>query len=167
MKFSVSESVYKFQSSIEAMVSRVAKKKGLPNINAVVDLSNAVSLKYLVPLGAHDLDQADDDITVRFSVGGEQFRPFGQTDTEILDAGELIYTVGPHVRTRRWIWRQSELGKITTQSKNIFFPIDGFTGKNDTQVMAARNTLAALLQKSFSCDVTVGCVDHNNREFIL
>jgi DNA/RNA-binding domain of Phe-tRNA-synthetase-like protein len=157
----------KFQSSIEAMVSRVAKKKGLPNINPVVDLSNSVSLKYLVPLGAHDLDQADDDIEVRFSFGGEQFRPFGQADIEVLEPGELIYTVGQHVRTRRWIWRQSELGKITEQSKNIFFPIDGFTGLNDTQVKEARTELALLLQETFCCDVTIGFVNQKNMEYVL
>jgi DNA/RNA-binding domain of Phe-tRNA-synthetase-like protein len=56
----------KFMSSIEAMTTRVAKKKGLPNINSIVDIGNAVSLKYLVPLGAHDIDIAEDDICVRF-----------------------------------------------------------------------------------------------------
>lgn len=155
----------KFMSSIEAMITRVAKKKGLPNINSIVDLGNAVSLKYLVPLGAHDIDIAEDDICLRFSRKGDMFIPFGENEAECLEDGELIYTVGNKVKTRRWIWRQSEQGKITKESKNIFFPIDGFKDKNYNNVISARDELAELIKDNFNCEVKVGIVDINNTEF--
>ncbi len=155
----------KFMSSIEAMLTRTSKGKGLPNISPIVDLGNAVSLKYMVPLGAHDIDTLDGDIEVRFSKNGDSFIPLGTEETEILEDGELIYSAGDNVRTRRWIWRQSEQGKITNESKNIFFPIDGFTNKNYDSVMSARDELASLLKEVFSCDVKVGFIDKNNTEF--
>ncbi len=37
-----------------------------------------------------------------------------------MEEGELIYSVGDMVKTRRWIWRQGEEGKITNSSKYIF-----------------------------------------------
>ena len=157
----------KFMSSIEAMITRVAKKKGLPHINSIVDLGNAISLKYTVPIGAHDLDQADEDICLRLSEKGDVFVPFGETEAETLDEGELIYAVGNRVKTRRWIWRQSEVGKITEESKNIFFPIDGFSDKNIESVMCSRDELSELLSKYFGCAVTVGFVDKDNPEFSL
>jgi DNA/RNA-binding domain of Phe-tRNA-synthetase-like protein len=155
----------KFMSSIEAMITRVAKKKGLPNINSIVDLGNAISLKYIVPLGAHDIDIAEDDICLRFSSNGDIFIPFGESEAECLEEKELIYTVGNNVKTRRWIWRQSEQGKITKESKNIFFPIDGFKDKNYNNVISARDELAELLRKNFNCKVKVDIVDINNTEF--
>lgn len=154
-------------SSIEAMASRIAKKKGFPNINTIVDLGNAVSLKYLVPLGAHDMDSASNDIYVRFSNEGDLFIPFGETEAETLKEGELIYSVGDKVKTRRWIWRQSEEGKITEESKNIFFPIDGFKDKNYDNVIGARDELAKLLKEIFNCEVSVGFVNRDNRELEL
>jgi len=33
---------------------------------------------------------------------------FGENELELLGENELIYTVGNKVKTRRWIWRQSE-----------------------------------------------------------
>ena len=36
----------KYLCSIEALFTRIAKGKGMPHINPVVDLGNAVSLKY-------------------------------------------------------------------------------------------------------------------------
>lgn len=155
----------KFMSSIEAMLTRTSKGKGLPNISPIVDLGNAVSLKYMVPLGAHDIDTLDGDIEVRFSKEGDIFIPLGTEETEILEDGELIYSAGDNVRTRRWIWRQSEQGKITNESKNIFFPIDGFANKNYESVISARDELAILLKEVFSCDVKVGFIDKNNTEF--
>ena len=157
----------KFMSSIEAMISRVTKKKGLPHINAIVDLGNAISLKYTVPIGAHDIDVADEDICLRFSNAEDVFIPFGETEAEILDEGELIYAVGNKVKTRRWIWRQSEIGKITEESKNIFFPIDGFTDKNYDFVMRSRDELSERLTNYFGCEVIVGFVDKDNPEFII
>ncbi|MGG2468263.1 MAG: B3/B4 domain-containing protein [Paraclostridium dentum] len=155
----------KFMSSIEAMLTRTSKGKGLPNISPIVDLGNAVSLKYMVPLGAHDIDTLDGDIEVRFSKNRDSFIPLGTEETEILEAGELIYSAGDNVRTRRWIWRQSEQGKITNESKNIFFPIDGFADRNYESVISARDELASLLKEVFSCDVKVGFIDKNNTEF--
>jgi DNA/RNA-binding domain of Phe-tRNA-synthetase-like protein len=155
----------KFMSSIEAMASRIEKKKGFPSINPIVDLGNAISLKHLVPLGAHDVDAAAGDIWVRFSQQRDRFIPFGETQEEFLEKGELIYSVGDKVKTRRWIWRQSEEGKVTEISKNIFCPIDGFADQNCSSVVAARDELAEQLQRIFGCQVEVGFVDKDHREF--
>ncbi|MBP2644622.1 MAG: hypothetical protein H6Q75_62 [Firmicutes bacterium] len=157
----------KFMSSIEAMAARISKNKGFPQINPVVDLGNAISLKYLVPLGAHDVDSAAGDIVVRFSREGDTFIPFGEENEETLEAGELIYAAGDQVKTRRWIWRQSETGKVTEESCNIFFPIDGFTGQNKEQVIAARDELAARLYECFGCEVQVGFVDRFHPTYSL
>ncbi|UHA74860.1 B3/B4 domain-containing protein [Paenibacillus sp. 481] len=155
----------KFMSSIEAMASRIEKKKGFPSINPAVDLGNAVSLSYLVPLGAHDVGQVTGDIEVRFAKSDDTFVPFGQQEAESADEGELVYAVGNQIKTRRWIWRQSELGKITEESTAIMFPIDGFVGHNEEQVLAARDALASLLQRHFGADVQVGYLDKQNTVF--
>lgn len=62
-------------SSIESMLARTSKGKGLPSISPIVDLGNAISLKYMVPLGAHDIDTLSGDIEVRFSKQGDIFFP--------------------------------------------------------------------------------------------
>lgn len=157
----------KFMSSIESMTTRVSKNKGLPNINPIVDLGNSISLKHIVPLGAHDMDLSKEDVCVRFSKADDKFIPFGETEIEPIDVDELIYAVGDKVKTRRWIWRQGEEGKITEDSKNIFFPIDGFNDRNREKVIAARDELAKLLEDIFGCEVKTGFVDRDNMEMEL
>ena len=157
----------KFTPSVEALLTRILKRGQIPGINNVVDLANAVSIKYILPIGAHDMDLAGDDIKVRFTAEGDSFVPFGTTEAEFPEPGELVYASGRNIKTRRWIWRQSELGKITEKSSNIFFPIDGFTGVNEDAVKLARDELAQELVNLLDCKVKVGFVDKHNPSMSL
>ena len=152
----------KFMCSIEALLTRISKKKGMPEINSVVDLVNAVSIKYKLPMGAHDLDSMKEDFYIRYSVNGDIFLPFGETNTEEVDNNELVYVTSNDVRTRRWIWRQSEHGKIIETSSNIIFPIDAFIGVNDDKAIKARDELSELLSKFFNCEIKTGLIDAKN-----
>lgn len=154
----------KFMCSVEALSKRVQKGNRLPDINPIVDLGNALSLKYSLPMGAHDIDKLDGDMTVRFSDGEDHFLPMGETEPEVMPDGELVYTNNHTVKTRRWIWRQSDDGKIDENTSYIFYPIDGFTDSNYDAVKAATDELAVTLKEIFNCDIKTGFIDATHRE---
>lgn len=157
----------KYLCSIEALFTRIAKGKGMPHINPIVDLGNAISLKYTLPMGAHDLGGSIENICIRPALSGDTFLPFGSEIEEMPDIGEIVYAVGHQVRTRRWTWRQSEHGKITSASTDIFFPIDGFTNFNRNQILDARNELQTLVSEIFGCQTITGFVDADHPEMEL
>lgn len=133
----------KFTASVEAMFKRVAKGKSLPFINTLVDLVNAISIRHGISMGGHDLKDIHYDLEVRFSKPGDRFLPFGETDWEMVDSGELIFTAGQEVQTRKWVWRQSELGKITLNTKDVFFQLAGFA--NDSSLKQAMEEVEDLV----------------------
>lgn len=155
----------KFMCSIEALLTRIAKGKGFPEISPVVDLGNAVSLKYRIPIGAHDMGTVKEALEVRRALPGDSFIPFGGGEAETPEADEVVYVSGNGVRTRRWTWRQSELGKITPETRDLLFPIDGFTDINLPHVLSARDDLATLAAQCFGASVKVGLVDRDNPVF--
>jgi len=114
----------KFPSSIESMAKRILKGDPFPRINPLVDLYNGVSLRYLVPMGGHDLDTLKGNIHLRFAEGSEPFTPMGGGETMVVPKGELVYRDDQEVLTRNWVWRQCEKDKATEKTKNIFIPID-------------------------------------------
>ena len=114
----------KFPSSIESMARRVLKGDPFPKINPLVDLYNSVSLRFLVPMGGHDLDTIDGNIHLRFAEGWEPFTPLGSGEMMVVPKGELVYRDDREVLTRNWVWRQCEKDKATEKTKNIFIPID-------------------------------------------
>ena len=150
----------KFLCSIEALLTRIAKGKGFPHINAAVDLGNAVSIK-------HRLDTIDEGLDVRLAGEGDTFIPFGSTEEETPDVGEAVYASGNEIRTRRWTWRQSERGKITQETKAILFPIDGFSNVNAEEVHKAADELIDLLHRYFgdSIEIEVGYVSKEQPRF--
>ncbi len=157
----------KFMCSVEALSKRVQKGNRLPNINPIVDLGNALSLKYCLPMGAHDIEKLDGDMTVRFSTTEDYFLPMGENEAEQMPDQELVYVSNHTVKTRRWIWRQSDDGKIDEKTGYIFYPIDGFVDANLENVKRATAELAKFLAEEFGCEVKTGFIDstHTSVEF--
>ena len=154
----------KFMSSIEALLTRIAKKKGMPHINPVVDLGNAISLKYYLPVGAHDLNTMDGEFCVRTANEEDTFLPFGAEEREPVDVDEVVYATSNKVRTRRWIWRQSEEGKIDETTNELLFILDGFAENLDA-VITARDELNKILSEKMGCKTKVGLIDKDNMVF--
>ena len=86
----------KFMCSIESLMKRVQKSGALPHINTVVDLGNAFSLTYQLPMGAHDVDKLEGDIQIRFSTPEDHFLPMGETEMETMPAGGAGLCQRPH-----------------------------------------------------------------------
>jgi DNA/RNA-binding domain of Phe-tRNA-synthetase-like protein len=121
----------KYYSSIESLLRRVLKGGPFPRINPIVDLYNAMSLKYLVPIGGHDIGPLDGDIALAFATGNEPFTPMDTGEQEFVDEGEVVYKDEKEVLTRRWVWRQSNKDKTTAATKLIFIPVDVMEGLED------------------------------------
>ena len=173
----------RYACAIEALMDRIAKGKGMPHINPAVDLGNAVSLKYRLPIGAHDMytflrpdgtgkGSEEAGIEVRPAVPEDHFRPFGAPEGEYDDPepGEIVYVSGHEVRTRRWAWRQSEQGKMTEKTTAVFYPIDGFRDVNIEEIKKAMKDFTELLANYFArsgsrCTVATGMVDRDAPRF--
>jgi len=152
----------KFPPSVEAMFKRILKGGQLPVINALVDLCNAVSIEQVISLGAHDLNDIQEDLAVRFSTNGDIFLPFGASEYETVEEGELVFTSGNKVQTRKWVWRQSELGKTTTDSKDIFFQLVGFDDNQGSTLNKAMTDIESLVKDRFQGVCEKYIVDVNN-----
>lgn len=150
----------KFLPSVEAMFKRILKGGALPKINALVDLCNAVSIEEIISLGGHDLSDIHEDLEVRFTREGDKFIPFGSEEPEMVEEGELVFISGNYVQTRKWVWRQSELGKITLDSKNIFFQLVGFG--DYPSLSNAMNRIEDLIINRFNGNSKKYLVDINN-----
>ncbi len=173
----------RYTCSAEALMDRIAKGKGMPHINPAVDLGNAISLKYRIPIGAHDIysfvrpdgtgrGTEDAGIEVRPATDDDTFIPFGGGDGDFdnPEPGEVVYVSGHEVRTRRWTWRQSEVGKMTEKTSAVLYPIDGFTDVNLEEVKQAMKDFTEYVanyfaQSGHSCTVATGIVDKDNRRF--
>lgn len=155
----------KYMCSIEALMTRISKGNDIPKINSIVDLGNALSLKYELPLGVHDIDKfKNNEIEIREAIESDIFIPFGSDTVEHPENGEIVYASKDEIKTRRWTWRQGENSKVTEESTNLFIPIDGFNDNKD-KILKLQKELIDIFENKLNLKVYFGLVDKDNREF--
>ena len=136
-----------FHSSVEAMVRRVRKGGQLPYINHLVALGNATSLKYLLPVGGHDVGVARHDLWLKLATGEETFIAFGSDVVEHPRVGEVVYLDGDQVLCRRWTWRQARHTLLVPDSTHVAINVDGLPPVTPEEVAAICEELAEWVRR--------------------
>lgn len=154
----------KYPCSIVSILSRIQKKREFPSMGPAIDLGNYISIHNMVPVGVHDIDTLDKVLSVRLSNSQDCNEPNNQFSDDKLVEGEPVYISGDSVRTRRWLWRQTPIGRVTKDSKNFVFLIDGFESNKD-RIESAVNELSHLIETIFNIKCEVGFVTKEVSEF--
>jgi DNA/RNA-binding domain of Phe-tRNA-synthetase-like protein len=133
------------RSSVEALLRRV--DAGLPRINRLTDLYNAVSVEHLLPLGGEDLDPYVGPPRLVRATGDEPFDTIaeGQPVTVTADPGEVLWRDDLGVTCRRWNWRQCVRTRLEEQTSNILFILDGLQPVSTERLEAAGSALIDVL----------------------
>ena len=112
--------------SAEALRKRVERDGALPAINAVVDLYNAISVRYAVPVGGEDMAKYHGIPHLVRATGDETFETMkdGAPHTELADAGEVVWRDERGVTCRRWNWRQSPRTGLGPETSEMWFIVE-------------------------------------------
>ncbi|MBQ9910142.1 MAG: tyrosine--tRNA ligase [Lachnospiraceae bacterium] len=153
----------KYPASVEALLSRIAKQGGLPLLSCAINAGNYVSVKYRMPVGAHDIDSLDADLCVRLANEEDLKNPENDLDGDRLTVGEPVYVCGHSVRTRRYVWRQTPAGRLSEKAQNIVFPIDASESTLD-RLNKALEELSAVLEENLGCTTRMLIVDADHPE---
>lgn len=158
----------KYLSSVENLANRVLKGQELRSINPMVDLYNAISLKYLLPLGGENLDMMRGDLHLRFAMGDEKpAQLLGQKEPYKSELGEVFYADDEGAVCVRWNWREATRTLLTPETRNALLIIDALEIVPETILTSAINELAHLIQKHCKGNVSVAIVDQKNPEIVL
>jgi DNA/RNA-binding domain of Phe-tRNA-synthetase-like protein len=107
-------------------LKRVGGGEGLPAINRLVDLYNAVSVEFLLPVGGEDLAPIAGASRLTIATGAEPFDTLrsGEPVVEHPAAGEVVWIDDAGVTCRRWNWRQCVRTRLTQNSTDAFFVLE-------------------------------------------
>ena len=103
-----------YRCASEPLLRRFRKEGQLPKADPLVDLYNAVSLAYAIPVAVFDVAKIASYITVRYATGDEAYLTFSG-ETEHPATGEVIFAdKAGQAHARRWTNRQSALSRFGT-----------------------------------------------------
>src|SRR6266446_75986 len=142
----------RYRGSAEALLRRVVAGKGLPQINAVVDVINLVSVESRLPVGLYDLAHVTGEIVFRAGRAGETYKGIGKYDLNLEGLPLFCDALGPHGSPTS----DSERTMVTSATTHVLAVIISFSGKNGLDRWVQRmNELFAQHASGNSCETQI------------
>jgi DNA/RNA-binding domain of Phe-tRNA-synthetase-like protein len=133
------------RNSLEALLRRATS--GLPRVNQLTDIYNAVSVLHQVPLGGEDLTRYTGAPRLVRATGTEPFDTVadGIAVIEHPDPGEVVWCDDAGVTCRRWNWRQARRTQLRDDTTAALFILDALDPVTSEALHAAADDLVARL----------------------
>ncbi len=116
----------RYRGSAEALLRRIISGKAFPQINAVVDVINLMSVESRLPVGLYDLDQIKGDVVFRVGHATESYKGIGKYDLNLEGLPVFCDEIGPHGSPTS----DSERTMVTPTTKHIAAIFVSFGGSD-------------------------------------
>ncbi|NQD88019.1 hypothetical protein HP499_09410 [Paenarthrobacter sp. CM16] len=133
------------RNSLEALIRRA--EAGLPRVNKLTDIYNAISVLHQIPLGGEDLARYSGAPRLIRATGQEPFDTVasGEPIVEYPDAGEVLWCDDDGVTCRRWNWRQGRRTQLRDETTSALFILDALAPMSNESLLAAGADLTSHL----------------------
>lgn len=134
-----------YRCASESLLRRYRKEGSLPRLHPLVDLCNAASVAFAVPVAALDADCITGDLEVRHAAGDEEYLSFSG-DIEHPEPGEVIFADDAgQAHARRWTHRQSRTSAVSGSTTRALIITEALHTTALTDIQALQTTLADAL----------------------
>ena len=154
--------------SIENLLKRVLKGNPVGSITPSVDIYNAISLKYALPVGGEDIDTVEGDFRLGVTDGGDAFMPIGEDEEDPTLPGELCYRDDAGAICRCWNWRDGQRSALSDDSENAILVIECVDPARIDVLNEALDEFAALISEHLGAKIeTRAIVTRDNPELMI
>ncbi|WP_159876654.1 B3/4 domain-containing protein [Aquitalea denitrificans] len=129
--------------SAEALRKRVLRDGGMDAIDPLVDLYNAISLRYAVPVGGENFAAYIGVPRLLRADGSEAFDTMkqGLPVNEPPEAGEVVWCDDAGVTCRRWNWRQGVRTRLDASASRMWFILESLPAMPLSALLEAGHAL--------------------------
>ena len=134
-----------YRCAAESLLRRFRKEGSLPRLHPLVDLCNAVSLAFAIPVAVLDVDTIAWPLEVRYAAGDEDYLTFSG-DVEHPSQHEVIFADGAgQAHARRWSNRQSGMSAVRGSTTAALIVAEAMHDSASSDVPALTAALAGEL----------------------
>jgi DNA/RNA-binding domain of Phe-tRNA-synthetase-like protein len=139
-----------YRCAAESLLRRFRKEGALPLLHPLVDVCNAISLAFAIPVAAFDVSAIGGNLQVRYATGDEDYLTFsGQFEHP--GPGEVIFAdQARQVHARRWTNRQSGLSAIKDSTTAALIVAEAMHATAESDVPRLIAAIAGELQAAWS-----------------
>lgn len=134
-----------YRCASEALLRRYRKEGSLPALHPLIDLCNAASLAFAIPVAVFDTGKITGTMTVRFARGDETYETFAG-EIEHPEPGEVIFADDDgRAHARRWTNRQSGWSAVRAKTSQALIVTEALQETADNDTAALMSSLAGAL----------------------
>jgi DNA/RNA-binding domain of Phe-tRNA-synthetase-like protein len=138
-----------YRCAAESLLRRFRKEGSLPRLHPLVDLCNAVSLAFAIPVAVLDAAEIAWPLEVRYAVGDEDYLTFGGV-TEPPAPGEVIFADrAGQAHARRWTNRQSGRSAVSAATGTVLIVAEALHEQAPSDVPELIKILAAEIARTW------------------
>jgi DNA/RNA-binding domain of Phe-tRNA-synthetase-like protein len=143
-----------YRCAAESLLRRLRKEGSLPQLHPLVELCNAVSVAFAVPIAVIDVAKVCEHVEVRYAAGDEQYLAFSG-DVEHPEPGEVIFAdrMG-RAHARRWTNRQSGLSAVHEGTSSALIVAEAMHATALADMPNLLASIAAELEAAWSATAT-------------
>jgi DNA/RNA-binding domain of Phe-tRNA-synthetase-like protein len=154
-----------YRCASESLLRRLRKEGNLPQLHPLVDVCNAVSAAFAIPVAVFDVSKITRDLEVRYAAGDEDYLTFSG-EVEHPTAHEVIFAdQARRVHARRWTNRQSGLSAVQTSTTAVLIVAEAMHGSAATDISELTAAVAGELHALWSLTPTVTVLSPRSPRF--
>jgi DNA/RNA-binding domain of Phe-tRNA-synthetase-like protein len=132
-----------YRCAAESLLRRYRKEREVPQLHPLINLCNAISMAYAIPVAALDTARVDGWLEVRPAAGTEEYLTFGG-EVEHPDPGEVVFVDAEgRAHARRWTNRQSGYSAVRDTTTDVLIVAEAMHDTAATDIPALIDALAA------------------------
>jgi DNA/RNA-binding domain of Phe-tRNA-synthetase-like protein len=139
-----------YRCAAESLLRRFRREKSLPEIHPLIDICNAVSVAFAIPVAVFDVPKISEYIEVRYATGSEDYVAFsGETETP--EPGEVVFADSAgRAHARRWTNRQSRNSAVDDGTSAVLIVAEGVHGSAGADIQSLSSAIAEELNVIWS-----------------
>lgn len=138
-----------YRCASESLLRRLRKEGDLPRIHPLIDLCNAVSVAFAIPVAVLDVAQIAWPLQVRLAQGTETYLAFSG-EVEHPEPGEVSFVdVKGQAHARRWTHRQSGLSAVRDDTREVLIVAEALHAGGEQDVRRLVDALSQALAQAW------------------
>jgi DNA/RNA-binding domain of Phe-tRNA-synthetase-like protein len=143
-----------YRCASEALLRRLRKEGSLPRVHPLVDLCNALSAAYAVPVAAFDVAKISRSLEVRHAGGDEVYMSFAGEEEKPAPDEVIFADEAGEAHARRWANRQSGRSAVSTETTDVLIVAEAMHPSAPADMEALLSTLGQELEQVWGVQAT-------------
>lgn len=145
-----------YRCASEALLRRYRKEGSLPALHPLIDLCNAASLAFAIPVAVFDTSKITGTMIVRLAHGDETYETFAG-EIEHPEPGEVIFADDDgRAHARRWTNRQSGWSAVRPETSQALIVTEALHETADNDTATLMSSLAGALAATWPAATVTG-----------